>query len=298
MSHTSTPPDTLDDHYIIYVLQLLRQLGCVLASLLCDHGVSWDAQEQRGIHKSTHARDFEQVSIFGGSRRFDEGCVPHGRGGIRESAHARDFVRVSIFHQHRSFNGGRVGLAAERRGLSVCSSSTEGTSACLQASDEASHDLGSEFRRARVCLDSSLPSNDAELGEEAVTNWTDQDSDDQKFFSCVTVRIGDRVINVECTKQDVIVLSAIPSESYTLITGEHGRVPSEDNETDLGTKYLERDRIERCMTKMGLMIVEAWAGEQLLVVSGTGVIIGRGLDGGSQLDDGCCVARHSWSGIA
>ena len=30
----------------------------------------------------------------------------------------------------RSFDGGRVGLAAEKRGLSVCSSSTEGTSAC------------------------------------------------------------------------------------------------------------------------------------------------------------------------
>ena len=75
------------------MLQFLRQLGCALSYLLCADGGSWDAQEQRGIHKSTHARDFEQVSIFGGSRSFD---------------------------------GGRVGLAAERRGLSVCSSSTEG----------------------------------------------------------------------------------------------------------------------------------------------------------------------------
>ena len=49
---------------------------------------------------------------------------------------------------------------------------------------------------------------------------------------------------------------------------------SEDNETDLGTKCLERDRIERCMTKMGMMIVGAWAGEQLSVVSGTREIIG------------------------
>ena len=66
------------------------------------------------------------------------------------------------------------------------------------------------------------------------------------------MRIGDRVINVECTKQDVIALSAMQSESYSLTTtGELGRVPSEDNETGIGSKYLEWDRIKRCMTKMG-----------------------------------------------
>ena len=52
---------------------------------------------------SPHARDFEQVSIFRGSRSFDEGCVLHGRGGIRESAHARDFVQVSLFHWGQQF---------------------------------------------------------------------------------------------------------------------------------------------------------------------------------------------------
>ena len=31
---------------------------------------------------------------------------------------------------------------------------------------------------------------------------------------------------------------------------ELGRVPSEDNAADLGTKYLERDRIKKCVTKM------------------------------------------------
>ena len=102
---------------------------------------------------------------------------------------------------------------------------------------------------------------------KADTNWTHQDSEDQECFSCVTVRLGDRVINVECTKQDVI---AIQSESYTLVTEELGRVPSEDNETDPGTKHLERDRIERGMTKMGMIVVGAWAGEQLPVVLGTG----------------------------
>ena len=38
------------------------------------------------------------------------------------------------------------------------------------------------------------------------------------------------------------------------------------------------------MTKMGMMIVGAWAGEQLLVVSGTGVIIGKDL-----------IEGHSWT---
>ena len=70
---------------------------------------------------------------------------------------------------------------------------------------------------------------------KADTNWIDQDSEDQKCLSCVTVRMGDRVIDVEGTKQDVIALSAIQSESYSLTTGELGRVPSEDHETDLGT---------------------------------------------------------------
>ena len=119
---------------------------------------------------------------------------------------------------------------------------------------------------------------------KADTNRTDQDSKDQKCFSCVTVRAGHRVIDFECTKKDVIALSAIQCESYSRTTGELGRGPSEHNETDLGTKYLERDRIERCMTKMGMMIVGAWAGEQLLVVSCTGVIIGQDL-----------IEGHSWT---
>ena len=34
---------------------------------------------------------------------------------------------------------------------------------------------------------------------KADTNRTDQDSADQQCFSCVTVGMGDRVINVECT---------------------------------------------------------------------------------------------------
>ena len=100
----------------------------------------------------------------------------------------------------------------------------------------------------------------------------------------MTVKIGDRDINVQCAKQDVIALSARQSESCPLTAGELGRVPSEDDETDLGTKYLEWDRIKRCMTKMGTMIVGAWAGEQLPFVSGTGVIIEEDL-----------IEGHSWT---
>ena len=42
---------------------------------------------------------------------------------------------------------------------------------------------------------------------------------------------------------------------------ELGRVPSEDNEADLGTKHLERDCIKKCVTKMGMLFAGAWAGE-------------------------------------
>ena len=58
---------------------------------------------------------------------------------------------------------------------------------------------------------------------------------------------------------------------------ELGRVSSEDNEADLGTKYLDKDRIKKCVTKMEMLFARAWAGEQLPMVSGTGVIIGEKL---------------------
>ena len=70
-------------------------------------------------------------------------------------------------------------------------------------------------------------------------------------------------------------LGAIQSESCTLNTG---------GARTIHTNYLDRDRIERCMTKLGMMIVGVWTGEQLLVVSGTGVIIGEDLFEG-----------HSWT---
>ena len=47
------------------------------------------------------------------------------------------------------------------------------------------------------------------------TNRTDRDSEDQECFSCVVGTCTD----VECAKQDVVSLSAIQSESYTLNTG-------------------------------------------------------------------------------
>ena len=73
----------------------------------------------------------------------------------------------------------------------------------------------------------------------------------------------------------MISLSALQSEFYTLtIGGARG----------IHTGYLDRDRIKRCVTKMGMMIASAWAKDQLPVVSGTGVIIGEDLLGG-----------HSWT---
>ena len=137
------------------------------------------------------------------------------------------------------------------------------------------------------------------LGEPELI-WT---FPDQKCFSCVVVRFGEHVIDVVCSKQDVVSLSAPESEFYAMSSGgahvihtknilsdlqvevivrpennstsacgicrrrgvgrlrhfhkkelwlqdqvaaktvELGRVPSEDNEADLGTKYMERDRI-------------------------------------------------------
>ena len=101
------------------------------------------------------------------------------------------------------------------------------------------------------------------------TNWTDRDSEDQKHFSCVIVRLGDCVI----AKQDVILLSALQSELYVLNTG---------GACSIHTSYLDRDRIKRCMTMMGKLIAGAWAGEQLPVVSGTEVIIGEDLIDGQS----------------
>ena len=52
-------------------------------------------------------------------------------------------------------------------------------------------------------------------------NWTGQDGEDQKCFSCVVVRFGEHVIVVVCSKQDVVSLSA--PEFYAMTSGgAHG----------------------------------------------------------------------------
>ena len=89
------------------------------------------------------------------------------------------------------------------------------------------------------------------------TDWTDRDSEHLECFSCAVVRCGD----VECAEQDVVSLSEIQSESY-----------------------LDGDRIKRSTIKMRLLIVRAWAGEDLPVVSGTGKTIGEDL-----------LKGHSWT---
>ena len=179
--------------------------------------------------------------------------------------------------------------------------------------------------------------------------WTGPDSEDQKCFSCVVVRFGEHVIDVVCSKQDVVSLSAPESEFYAMTIGgahgihtknifsdlqveaivrldtdstsasgmcrrrgvgrlrhlrkkepwlqdqvaaknvELGRVPSEDNETDLGTKYLERDRVKKCVTKMGMLFAGACAGEQLPVDSGTEVLIGEYLIEGQSWTTGVAL---------
>ena len=190
-------------------------------------------------------------------------------------------------------------------------------------------------------------------------NWTGQDSEDQKYFSCVVVRFGDPVIDVVCAKQDVVALSAPESELYALTAGkphgirsqnifcdlhvelivrletdltsvsgicprrgvgrlrhlhkkelwlqdqiaakkiQFGRVTSEDNEAHLGTKYLERNRIKKCVTMMRMLFARSWAGEQLPMVSGTEVIIGEVLIEGQRWMIGVVLfVRYSRSGTA
>ena len=115
---------------------------------------------------------------------------------------------------------------------------------------------------------------------KADAEWNGHNSEDQKCLRCVVARLGDHVIDIECAKQDMISSSALQSEFYGLSTDgahdirtENVCVPSKDKEADLGTKYLDGDRIKRCVTKMEMMFTTASAGKQLPVVSGTGVII-------------------------
>ena len=56
-------------------------------------------------------------------------------------------------------------------------------------------------------------------------NWSGQDSEDQKCFSCVVVRFGDHVIDVVCARQDVVVLSALESKFYASTTGKAHSIP-------------------------------------------------------------------------
>ena len=72
---------------------------------------------------------------------------------------------------------------------------------------------------------------------------------------------------------------------------------SEDNETDLGTKYGTRPHREMYDEEgnddcgsLGWRTVVSGFGHQRDLWGGA--------DRGSQLDDRCCVAHHSWSGIA
>ena len=82
------------------------------------------------------------------------------------------------------------------------------------------------------------------------------------------------------------------------ITG-HGRVPSEDNEADLGTKYFEKDKIEKCVAKISMVCSQGHGLEnrclwfQALVIAAENPIEGQNWN-----CDGCRVVRRSWSGTA
>ena len=159
-----------------------------------------------------------------------------------------DFIDFVSPAQSASVNTSIVATSSVFRGLS-CTVRNSHSSLCPSVYRKHCHEAVSESLNDAVMssTNSEVSSEEPEFVwtvlcqavtqktvRKADTNWTDQDSEDQKCFSCVTVRIGGRVINVECTKQDMIALSAIQSESYSLTTGDLGRVPSEDNETILG----------------------------------------------------------------
>ena len=93
----------------------------------------------------------------------------------------------------------------------------------------------------------------------------------------------------------MIALSAIRSKSYSLTTGELGRVPSENNKT--------RSRYEIPGTRPHREMYDEDGKDDCGGLGWRTVPCGfghwsdhwGGPFGGSQLDDGCCVARHSWS---
>ena len=71
-------------------------------------------------------------------------------------------------------------------------------------------------------------------------NWIGQDSEDQKCFSCVVVRFGKHVIDVDCTEQDVVTLSAPESEFYTMTSGGAHCIHTENIFSDLQDEVIVR----------------------------------------------------------
>ena len=66
-------------------------------------------------------------------------------------------------------------------------------------------------------------------------------------------------------------------------TIELGRVPSENKEVALGTMYLEKDKIKKCVAKTGMLFAGAWAGEQAPVVTGI-----------QEIDEGDPILGENW----
>ena len=80
-------------------------------------------------------------------------------------------------------------------------------------------------------------------------NWTVQDSEDQKCFSCVVVGFGEHVIDVVCSKQDVVPLSAPESKSYEMSSGGaqgiHTKIIIRDLQIDVSVR-VETDSRQAC----------------------------------------------------
>ena len=71
-------------------------------------------------------------------------------------------------------------------------------------------------------------------------NWFGQDSEDQKCFSCLVVRFGKHVIDVVCSMQDVVLLSAPESKFYAMTAGGAHGIHTKNIFSDLQIEVIVR----------------------------------------------------------
>ena len=71
-------------------------------------------------------------------------------------------------------------------------------------------------------------------------NWTGQDREGQKCFSCVVVRFGVHVIDVVRSKQDVVSLSAPESEFFAMSSGGAHGIDAKNIFSDMQVEVIVR----------------------------------------------------------